>query len=583
MRSDLVADVDAITRSLDALQAELDNMKHLKQSGTKSAEPAERAVSRIAGIVMDIKAANRMIQAKNDSGRERAAEAKRATDLWHLKLQSINYQIHHFATKIEQCQELTSTVDTIDLVSTEEFEKTAPPQFAVDPTDPDREHRLLFNRLQFELHQRRQLVEYRDNLKKSKHDLSDQINKREQNLDSLRRDLSGITESIRPLESVLNIHPVTRQGNLGRTNALPAPLFAIFHQLTDFKLSRDDAGINVDIDGNEERVRADGAQSDASSDEDDAGINRLKKRKRSLVTKSNLRVRLSVADDSKRGSGEKKSLSIVFSMIRVPSAMKIAGIEGRYVVGVTEHSGKQNLIHDLFGPDPLLPTFPEKLRDANAYTWAQIMGGTVPTPMSPSTQKSRIYATELIRRLRSRNETQPMLRSQLEYLTRGTIPIPPALPAFPLPAETKLKDFVEVTGDAAISRKFRAVLAHPDANVELEASIELSPEYPLRAPLFTLKFLMHPDKDLDHHINHLHNMAREVNCQVLAFTPPRDENMTLAYQIRQLQMLLDIYVKTELREGDVGSRLSIRSAFGRDRQKPFVFNRSSRMFEDRRD
>ncbi len=45
---------------------------------------------------------------------------------------------------------------------------------------------------------------------------------------------------------------------------------------------------------------------------------------------------------------------------------------------------------------------------------------------------------------------------------------------------------------------------HTHAAVELEALIEVTVEYPLRAPVFTLKFLQHPDKEPSHHINHLH-------------------------------------------------------------------------------
>jgi hypothetical protein len=42
---------------------------------------------------------------RTQDGREAASEAKKSTDQWHLKLQALEYHIHHYTSKIAQCQE----------------------------------------------------------------------------------------------------------------------------------------------------------------------------------------------------------------------------------------------------------------------------------------------------------------------------------------------------------------------------------------------------------------------------------------------------------------------------------------------
>eukprot|EP00299_Pterocystis_sp_00344_P018923 c9426_g1_i1.p1 GENE.c9426_g1_i1~~c9426_g1_i1.p1 ORF type:complete len:607 (+),score=158.86 c9426_g1_i1:39-1823(+) len=581
-----------IVQCTHRLQHFLESLKDQK-SAVHSSLDRMQLMSRAAALLIEIKSLNRAAQAITEDGREAANEAKKKTDQWHLKHQALQYQIHHYNTKIAQCREFKSSEADITLVPFQQFEAEAPPSLQVSPEDRNHQHKLAINRLEFELIQRKRLVAEEAELRKKRKALTDTIEKREQAFQNLNRQLRSVSGVVEPLQSVLGIHTHTRHTLVKRSLLLPTPLYAIFHQLADYKFTRDDSSISVEIEGDVNDAPPNHMTDDAAADADEETTSSHKRKRSEISDKGNgLRVRLtlSFSEDARRGV-DGKSVSLCFSHhVMAPSA-RVPGISGGCLIGVTTDVSAQDLILNLYGPDPLLSQLPQRIQQFNPFAWAQVMAGLVHIPeQQTGAVPVAVYTSDLIKRLRLRAEAKPMLKTQIDFLTKLTIPVPSPSPVFPLTAETKLKEFSEIISTeesdqlTTPSRKFRAVFVHNDVGtVEMEALIEISVEYPLRAPLFTIKFTQHPDKDPLHHVNHLNAIMREVNSQVTSFTPEREENMTLSFQMRHLQMLLDIYVKTEMKsDGEVGSRLSIRNSYGRDRQKPFVFNRQTRMFEERK-
>eukprot|EP00298_Acanthocystis_sp_HF-20_P005345 c15545_g1_i2.p1 GENE.c15545_g1_i2~~c15545_g1_i2.p1 ORF type:complete len:421 (+),score=174.47 c15545_g1_i2:39-1301(+) len=412
-----------------------------------------------------------------------------------------------------------------------------------------------------------------------------------------------LSSAIEPIQSSVGVHTHTQLSLLKKSSLLPSPLYSIFHQLADYKFTRDENAISIEIEGDESQ------NPNLNNDVNEFGdIERSAKRQQLDTPKQNSSVWLKIilSEDIRR-SAEDKSISMQFTFHPIPVGSEIEGIVGGGIVGVKADSeSHQNLLHNLFGPDPLIPTLPINLRKLNPYTWAQIMGGLIHFPqknilVKPGNRKFGINIPDLLKRLKLRVETGPMLKKQIDFLSKLTIPIPVPSPVFPLPAETKLEQFVELSeipkqfrnenGDEndyefSGNRYFKAVFvcgSKTESFVELECLIELSSEYPLRAPTFHLQFTQHPNPEPNHHINHLNAMMREVNAYFTYFTPEKEEDMTLSFQMRHLQMMLDIYVRTEIKgESDVGSQLSIRRNFGRDRQKPWAYNKKLKMFEQRK-
>ncbi|KAI4375037.1 hypothetical protein MLD38_012955 [Melastoma candidum] len=138
-------------------------------------------------------------------------------------------------------------------------------------------------------------------------------------------------------------------------------------------------------------------------------------------------------------------------------------------------------------------------------------------------------------------------------------------------------------------REFCLVFSRDDGGYEhskLEAKIEISMEYPLRPPLFSLSLRTASSdgigKDKFEWYNGLRNMEAEVNHHMLKSLPLDQENYILAHQVHFLAMLFDSYLDEVFRSSkkrestsiiDVGScvpaagEILSRPFRGRDRRK----------------
>eukprot|EP00301_Raphidiophrys_heterophryoidea_P022370 c6542_g1_i2.p1 GENE.c6542_g1_i2~~c6542_g1_i2.p1 ORF type:complete len:466 (+),score=103.96 c6542_g1_i2:627-2024(+) len=295
-------------------------------------------------------------------------------------------------------------------------------------------------------------------------------------------------------------------------------------------------------------------------------------------------------------------LAVVFRFHAI-SQGSVGGVIGTGLVGVTtQEPALQGTLHDLYGPDPLGSTLPLAMQAWHPYAWAQVMSGTVfvPRQQAPvgvvlgmgATGEPGVHVLDLIRRIRLRVSASAALRTQLAQLTKLIIPVSQDTCPFPSPSsDVKLDAFEELHEPPQTlspppvvsvgSRFFKARFSH-SAGVDLESIIHVSPEYPTRSPEHFLRFPQHPMRDANQHINHLRAMEREVNAHTNDFTPRSERASTLSYQVLYLEVMLGVYVQTELTESSPGNMVSVRASFGRDRQKPLVFNRTNNVFEERR-
>ncbi|XP_020218905.1 THO complex subunit 5B [Cajanus cajan] len=100
-------------------------------------------------------------------------------------------------------------------------------------------------------------------------------------------------------------------------------------------------------------------------------------------------------------------------------------------------------------------------------------------------------------------------------------------------------------------REFRLVLCRKitadESNVNLEAKIKISMEYPLRPPLFALSICCissgenHDGTGLEWY-NELRAMEAEVNLHIIRMLPVDQQNYILAHQVSCLAMLFDYYL-----------------------------------------
>ncbi|CAN8270712.1 unnamed protein product [Cochlearia groenlandica] len=94
------------------------------------------------------------------------------------------------------------------------------------------------------------------------------------------------------------------------------------------------------------------------------------------------------------------------------------------------------------------------------------------------------------------------------------------------------------------AREFELVLSmkRDDGKLrKLEAKVQISAEYPLRPPLFSLSLNASMTDETDHY-NELRAMEAEVNLNMLKMIPSEEENYLLSHQIKCLEMLFDYYM-----------------------------------------
>ncbi|XP_021759542.1 THO complex subunit 5A-like [Chenopodium quinoa] len=120
-----------------------------------------------------------------------------------------------------------------------------------------------------------------------------------------------------------------------------------------------------------------------------------------------------------------------------------------------------------------------------------------------------------------------------------------------------------------------------EGDVDLEAKICISMEYPLRPPLFRLSLCAQSSDGNSSSFNHsiwyneLRAMEAEVNLHILKMLPPDQEEYILSHQVHCLAMLFDLYLNeaSQPLEIDIGlckpvsGDLKARSIRGRDRRK----------------
>ncbi|KAL2894660.1 THO complex subunit 5B [Bienertia sinuspersici] len=127
-----------------------------------------------------------------------------------------------------------------------------------------------------------------------------------------------------------------------------------------------------------------------------------------------------------------------------------------------------------------------------------------------------------------------------------------------------------------------------EGNVDLEAKVRISMEYPTRPPLFKLSLCSQSpgvkSSSIEHPVwyNELRAMEAEVNLHIIKMLPPDQENYILSHQVHCLAMFFDFYLH-EASQPSLGSKcnsvidiglcnpvsggLNARSFRGRDRRK----------------
>eukprot|EP00842_Homolaphlyctis_polyrhiza_P003998 jgi/Hompol1/459/HPOL_000559-RA len=187
------------------------------------------------------------------SKREAAIAVRNAMDKTHLTLQNYNYERQYYMNEIEKCKSFQTVYQDIPLHSIEEFMALAGPELT-KPEDIADEHKLMINRLKFELAERIRVAKTLEELKARKAAMVALNKALSDELETIDKDISEFLKSTIPLQKKYGIKISKRREIAENSMLLSAPLFILYKHFIGYIDSQKESGrLTVEVlDGREE-------------------------------------------------------------------------------------------------------------------------------------------------------------------------------------------------------------------------------------------------------------------------------------------------------------------------------------------
>ncbi|KAJ8763237.1 hypothetical protein K2173_026138 [Erythroxylum novogranatense] len=356
---------------------------------------------------ISLRQANRAILLEEDRVKSETERAKAPVDLTTLQLHNLMYEKGHYVKAIKACKDFKSKYPDIELVPEEDFLRDAPDHIKGSVLSDDCTHNLMLKRLNYELHQRKELCKLREKLEQQKKGLVETISNRKKFLSSLPSHLKSLKKASLPVQNQLGILHTKKLKQQSSAELLPPPLYVIYSQFMAQKeafgesieldiigsikdaqtfarqQANSDTGISTDVENSR-------LEDDALDEEDDG--QRRRKRPKKLPSKDNLdqvgmyqvhplKIGVHIYDDEVSDPKSVKLVTLKFEYLYKLNIVCV-GVEG-------SHEGPENnILCNLFPDDTGLElphqsakilvgnafSFDEK-RTSRPYKWAQHLAG----------------------------------------------------------------------------------------------------------------------------------------------------------------------------------------------------------------
>ncbi|KAH9525751.1 THO complex subunit 5, partial [Bulinus truncatus] len=281
---DPLVDLQSFKASCNFLKSAIRDIKSLKSS-------MPEAISNITAIRTDatihfihMKKLNRMAHFRCRKVRETTNEAKHKIDQCHLQLQNLLYEAMHLEKEIMKCMEFKSKDEEIELISVEEFYKDAPASITNAEVTKNDPHLQMLGRLEWELELRKKLAAKLAATKKNKEQLSQEIQSKQDYLETLQPKLSAILQATRPVQDYLSMPYNAIQEEHLMAQHLPQALYVLYMQTSAFKDACDNC-LKVSIVGDVDAAKSlsfshSELDDDSDSDQEDQEKNETKHHRR---------------------------------------------------------------------------------------------------------------------------------------------------------------------------------------------------------------------------------------------------------------------------------------------------------------
>ncbi|XP_010494255.1 PREDICTED: THO complex subunit 5B-like [Camelina sativa] len=453
-------------------------MLSMKKEGNHKSEIRELLTQMFLNFV-NLRQANRAILTEEDKVKAETERAKAPVDFTTLQLHNLMYEKSHYVKAIKACRDFKSKYPDIDLVPEQDFFRDAPEAIKDQSQSSDSSHVLMPKRLNFELHQRKELCKQRARLEQKKKSLLETIAERKKFLSSLPLHLKTLKKASLPVQNQLDIQHTKKLKQHNLAELLPPPLYVLYSQLLAQKEAFEES-IDLEVVGSLKDAQAYARQQskkkdsgmlnntessrleDDGPDDDDDG-QRRRKRPKKLTSKEGsdktglyqvhpLKIFLHIYDDEMPDAKSFKLVILKFEYLLKLNVVCV-GAEG------SQDGPEKNIFCNLFPDDAGLepPHQSTKLilgdgqafdenRTSRPYKWVQHLAGIDILPeVSPvllgeeahntDSAKSDAFVPNLslyrqqhrvqtvLQRIRSRKKAHLALAEQLGLLMKHELPV----------------------------------------------------------------------------------------------------------------------------------------------------------------
>lgn len=444
----------------------------------KQAESFPERVNCLADIVVKVcvvKKLNRIDKLNHVFGRDSSNVEKQKCDSIKLTYQNLVYELHHLVTETNKCLSFKSDDEGIELVSFEDFLKSAPETITskyknYDPSKHEQEHAVRLARLEWELAQRKNLAEECKVLEEKKKKVVAEITERKEKLNDLLPLLNMIIKATKPLQEHLGMSGDDTRKEHKLAALLPDPLYILYANVIAYKDVFEN-NINITILGDkDDATQFNEAQEVSNSNivnEDDSEpesdlpeveeivevkkrrhrksvqqVDPMEEKKKKLLEVHPLKIQLSVSvEDGPTlfvifSSYTKIKIITTIAKVDVPS--RITGNTAREIL--SGHNILSELLENDTGLESPNPSTGYQLRKIGlgsyetlipsigyAYGWAQgICGIDFLTPKRYCEKLSQLNIEVVLKIIRKRLTTRTHLARQMQQLEQNILPPIPA-------------------------------------------------------------------------------------------------------------------------------------------------------------
>lgn len=228
-------DAELFLQACEKLKTIFDEIAQLKMQNTNKALEEIKA-KRVNGsfLFAQLKKLGRLDKVRLRAGRDALHKEKLMVDSNKLQLQNLLYEADHLRKEVQRCLQFKSQDEEIDLVEEDKFYEEAPDSISRPEKTKTDEHARRLARLEWELHQRKELAAMCKTLQTAKESVAREIESKTNRLQSLVPCLDQLLKSTRPLQEALDVNVEREWAVQQVARLLPLPLYVAYANLSAY-------------------------------------------------------------------------------------------------------------------------------------------------------------------------------------------------------------------------------------------------------------------------------------------------------------------------------------------------------------